>query len=189
MRSSWKACTSISPRIGTLNTPSRVSVLDCGCPSAALALGAKDVRSLRPELRAGTSVRKASEGQAQFKTSRTFERFTESLDFFLTRSGTMNTPWRASVLDCGCPSAALALGAKDVQSLRPELRAGTSERKAPEGQAQSKTSRTFGWFTESLDVFLTRSGTTNTPWRVSVLDCGCPSGILCLGRWRYRART
>src|SRR5207249_4243089 len=97
----------------------------------------------------------------------------------------MNTPWRGSVLDCGCPSAALALGARDVQSLRLDLRAGTSERKAPEGQAQSKTSRTFGRFTESLDVFLTRSGTMNTPWRASVLDCGCPSGI----RWRYRART
>src|SRR5437867_272096 len=101
----------------------------------------------------------------------------------------MNTPSRVSVLDCGCPSAAFALGAKDFQSLRLYLRAGSSERKAPEGQAQSKTSRTFGRFTESLNVFLTRSGTMNTPWRASVLDCGCPSGILCLGRWRYRART
>src|SRR5439155_19827382 len=119
-------------------------------PYPSFALFLSDVRSLRRSLRFPYTTRFRSEGQAQSKTSRTFGRFTESLDVFLTRSGTMNTPSRVSVLDCGCPSAALALGARDVRSLRLDLRAGTSERKAPEGQAQSKTSRTFGRFTESL---------------------------------------
>ena len=40
---------SLAERIGTMNTPLRDSVLDCGCPSAALALGAKALR--KPQIR------------------------------------------------------------------------------------------------------------------------------------------
>src|SRR5437867_8871070 len=115
-----------------MHTSSRGSVLDCGCPSAALALAVSLHDALPIYLRAGTSERKAPEGQAQSKTSRTFGRFTESLDVFLKSGGAKNTTSGTIGSGRGCPSAALSLGARDVQSLRLDPRAGTAERKAPE---------------------------------------------------------